>query len=116
MKNFLFSIFVLTTFCACSTTEFSADGKDSYSVGVIPRSEKEVSVEVTKDFYYWGATPKVAEVNFRDELEGVGLYDPSYVSIEERHTFKDVLWTVATLGMYCPVTYKVTLLTNGKVK
>lgn len=80
------------------------------------KSEKQVSVEATKDFYFWGMAPEYGEFDLQDEMQGEGLYNPSYVAIEQRYTFKDIFFTLITLGLYCPVTYKVTLLTNGEVK
>ena len=116
MNNFLLSIFVLLVCSACSTMEFNTSGRMPFKVGAYIHSEKQVSVEATKDFFYWGMTPEHAEFNFQDETEGLGIYDPSNVLIEQRYTFSDVFYTFITLGLYCPVTYKITLLTNREVK
>jgi hypothetical protein len=115
MKN-LFSIFMLLALTACSSMEFNTSGKESFYVGVKSGSEKELSVEATKDFYFWGLSPDYAEFNFQDEMKGLGVYNPSFVNIEQSYTFKDIAFTLMTLGLYCPVTYKLSLLTNGSVK
>jgi uncharacterized protein YceK len=116
MKNFVFSIFMLLALSACSTIEFNTSGNEKFRVGILSASEKEASVVITKDFYFWGLSPEFAEINFQDETKNLGVNFPSYVTIEQSYTFKDIAYTFLTLGLYCPVTYKLTLLTNGSVK
>ena len=101
---------------ACSTMEFNTSGRETFKVGALSGSEKLVTVESTKDFYFWGLTPEYAEFNFQDETRGKGVSNPSYVSVEQRYTFKDIFFTFITLGLYCPVTYNLTLLSNGEKK
>lgn len=101
---------------ACSTMEFNTSGHETFLVSARAKSEKQVTVEKTKDFYFWGMSPANAEFNLQDETEGQGLFNPSYVAIEQRYSFSDILYTFITLGLYCPVTYKITLLTNGELK
>lgn len=115
MKNLTLSILLLAC-SACSTMEFNTSGREAFKVAAQKHSEKQVSVEATKDFYFWGKTPAYAEFDLQDEMQGQGIYNPSYVAIEQRYTFKDIFFTFITLGLYCPVTYKVTLLSNGEVK
>lgn len=115
MKNLsLVIVFILTS--ACSTIEFNTSGREPFNVGAISGSERLIEVERSKDFYFWGLTPEKAEFNLQDETAGEGANNPSYVSIEQRYTFKDIFFTFATLGLYCPVTYKVTLLSKGEAK
>lgn len=116
MKNFVFSIFFVAGLCGCSTMEFNTSGREPFYVSARPGSEKQVSAEVTKNFYFWGLSPDYSEFNLQDEVQGLGVYNPSYVAVEQRYTLSDVFFTVVTLGLYCPSTYKVTLLTNGELK
>lgn len=116
MKNFVFSIFMLLALTACSTIEFNTSGNEEFRVGVVSGSEKEVSVETTKDFYFWGLSPDHADLDFQDTTRNLGPFAPSYISIEQEFTFTDMAFTFLTLGLYCPVTYKLTLLTHGSVK
>ncbi len=115
MKNLTLSILLLAC-TACSTTEFNTSGREAFKVAAQKKSEKQVSVETTKDFYFWGMSPEYSEFDLQDETQNEGVYNPSYVSVEQRYTFKDIFFTFITLGLYCPVTYKVTLLSNGEVK
>lgn len=101
---------------ACSTMEFSSTGRETFKVSAIRNSEKQITVETTKDFYFWGMSPEYAEFDLQDEMQGQGVYNPSYVAISQRYTLKDIIFTFITLGLYCPVTYQVTLLSNGEVK
>lgn len=116
MKKFSFSIFVMLALAGCSTMEFNTSGREKFLVGADSKSEKQITVETTKDFFFWGLSPDYAEFNLQDEVKGMGVYNPSYVTIEQRYTFKDVFFTFITLGLYSPVTYKVTLLSNGELK
>ncbi|MBC7429298.1 MAG: hypothetical protein H7336_11840 [Bacteriovorax sp.] len=116
MKNFVFSIFLVLTLSSCSTMEFNTNGREPFTVAAQSKSEKQVTVEATKDFYFWGMSPTKPEFNLQDETRRLGVYNPSYVTIEQSYSFSDVLYTIITLGLYCPVTYKLTLLTNGELK
>ena len=101
---------------ACSTMEFNSTGRETYKVSATRNSEKQIIVEATKDFYFWGMSPVYAEFDLQDEMQGRGVYNPSYVAIEQKFTLRDIIFTFITLGLYCPVTYQVTLLSNGEVK
>lgn len=107
---------LLLAFSACSTMEFSTTGNETFKVSATRGSEKQVTVEATKDFYFWGLSPTNGEFDLQDEMQGQGVYNPSYVAIEQSFTIKDIFFTFITLGLYCPVTYQVTLLSNGAVK
>jgi hypothetical protein len=115
MKN-IFSIFMMLVCSACSTMEFTTSGNEVFTVSSGPKSERQVTAEVTKDFYFWGMTPANPEFNLQDETKGLGANNPSYVTIEQSYTFSDILYTFVTLGLYCPVTYRVTLLTSRELK
>ena len=115
MKNLMLSILLLAC-SACSTMEFNSNGQETFKVSSTRSSEKQITVEVTKDFYFWGMSPEYAEFDLQDETRGLGVNNPSYVAIEQSFTFKDVFFTFITLGLYCPVTYQVTLLSKGGVK
>ena len=116
MKNFVFSIFMMLGLGACSTMEFSTNGTEVFTVAAQAKSEKQVTVETTKDFYFWGMSPERAQFDLQDETKWLGVYNPSYVTIEQSYSFSNILFTVVTLGLYCPVTYKLTLLTNRELK
>ena len=115
MKNLLISIFLLAC-CACSTMEFNSTGKEIFKVSSNGSFETKISVEVTKEFFFWGLAPKYAEFDLQDEMKGQDYNNPTNVTIEQRYTLKDIVLTFITLGLYCPVTYQVTLLSQGDVK
>ena len=101
---------------ACSTMEFNSTGRETFKVSSTGRYETKVSVVETKEFFFWGMIPEYAEFNLQDEMAGLGFYNPTDVTIEQRYTFKDIFLTFITLGLYCPVTYQVTLLSERDVK
>lgn len=116
MKFYVFSILLALTLQSCSTMEFNTSGNETFLVAARSKSEKLVTIEKTKDFYFWGQSPERSDFNLQEETIGLGVFNPSYVSIEQRYKFSDIFFTFVTLGLYCPVTYKITLLSNGELK
>ncbi len=115
MKNFLMSILMLAC-CACSTMEFNSTGREAFKVSSNGIFETKVTVEETKEFFFWGMVPEYAEFDLQDEMKGQGYDNPTDVTIEQRYTLKDIVLTFITLGLYCPVTYQVALLSQGDVR
>lgn len=116
MKKF-FVLFVLTLVnSSCSTVEFNTNGREPFYVSAHPKSEKLVEIVRTKDFYLWGLLPEVHQFNLQDETKYEGLYNPSYLTVEQVFSFKNVFFSLVTLGIYTPVDYKVSLLSDGDLK
>lgn len=101
---------------ACSTVEVTTSGNEVFYVSAYPKSDEVIELELKKDFYFWGLYPKVAELNLQDETKNLGLYNPSFVSVEQFYTKVDILYGIVTLGLYMPSSYKITLLTNRELK
>lgn len=101
---------------SCSSLEFNTNGREPFYVSAQSGSEKLVVVTKTKDFYLWGLLPESQDFNLQDETKGEGLYNPSHITLEQSFSFINVFYTVITLGMYAPVDYKITLLTDGDKK
>lgn len=115
MKKFSPLILALMV-SSCSSLEFNTDGREPFYVSAQPKSERIVEMVRTKDFYLWGFFPETQFFNFQDEFKNEGLYNPSYISVEQKHSFKNVLYALVTLGMYTPVDYRITLLSDGDLK
>ena len=101
---------------SCTSMEFISSSKGSHRVSAQATSERLVEVEVTKGFYFWGLSPEKPVFILEQEFHDLGVSSPAYVTIEQKFTLSDVLLTVFTFGLYSPVTYKVGLLSNGKLK
>lgn len=112
----MLSILFAVACSACSTVEFNTSGRETFTVAARSSSEKQIEIEATKDFYFWGLSPEVEAFDLQDETLGLGVNNPAYVTIEQSYTARDLFFTFVTFGLYCPVTYKVTLLTNGELK
>ncbi len=115
MKKFL-PLILTALISSCSSLEFSTNGREPFYVSAHPKSDKVVVIERTKDFYLWGLMPEKHVFDLQDEGKDDGLYNPSYVSVEQRFGFKSLFFSLITLGLYTPVDYKVTLLTDGDLK
>lgn len=118
MTNFFFSMLCWLLISSCSTMEFNTNGREPFSISARSGSERIVEVIVTKDFYFWGISPskEKAYLDMQAEIDGKGVSNPSYASIEQTFSFKNIFYTALTLGLYCPVDYKVTLLAEGEAK
>lgn len=116
MKNFLIVSFLIIFTSSCSTVEFNTSGTETFYVASRPGSERRVEVTKTKEFFFWGLVPSKENFNFLEEAKGYGVDRPSYVSVEQRYSLKDVVLTFLTLGVYCPTTYSISFLSFGNVK
>jgi hypothetical protein len=96
----------------CSTLDFSASGKTPFKISAQPHNEIETVVEGSVDFYFWGRSPGSRKVDLEEIERSHGLINPGYVSVEQFTGFKSVLYTIVSLGLYCPVDYRIVLLSN----
>jgi hypothetical protein len=103
-------------FSSCSNLEFNTDGREPFYVGAQSGSERIVELTKTKDFYLWGLLPKSQDFNLQDETKDQGLYNPSYIILEQSFSFSNALFAIITLGMYTPIDYKLTILSKGESK
>ena len=104
---FIFSFFITS----CSSLDFVAGGRTPFKIAVGNKSDQPVEIESTSDFYLWGYSPGSATIDLEDQGNKFGLDLPSAVTISQSTSFKSFLYTVLTLGFYCPVNYKITMLT-----
>lgn len=115
MNKFLLLITLILS-ASCSSVEFSSRSIEKYYVSAHSGSDVVYTKEVTKDFYFWGLAPKKDTVFIEDEFKNAGVFNPSFIVVEQGHTTKDLFFMLITLGLYSPSTYKITLLSNGSVK
>lgn len=115
MKKFFLILSVLT-FSGCSSLEFNTSGREPFYVSSKSGSDRIVEIRRTKDFYLWGTMPRVLDFDLQDETKDEGLYNPSYIILEQDFSWKNIFYSVITLGMYTPVDYKLTLLSSGEYK
>lgn len=109
----VFCLFMTTLFLtSCSSLDFVASGKTPFKMAVGKNSDQTVEIESTADFYFWGNSPGNFIINLEDESNRLGLEQPSSVSIEQKTSLKSLFFTIVTLGLYCPVDYKISLLTT----
>lgn len=116
MKKRLLFFLLLALCSSCSTVEFNTSGNEVFYVSTFSKSEKEITVEVEKDFYFWGLSPEKLDFDLQDEFESKGVYNPSFVKVTQKTTFSNLFYTIITLGLYAPVTYEVRILSNGNLK
>ena len=117
-KSYVFCLFsiALLLLTSCSSLNFLASGKTPFKISANSKSEKSIVIEGARDFYFWGIFPAQLNINFEDESNRLGLSFPSYVSVEQNIGLKSFFYTVLTLGLYCPVDYKIIVLTANEDK
>ena len=92
--------------------QFSSSNSIPVNLNYKDEHSPEVSLEVTKSFYLWGAYPLVQIVEVDKEFEKKGFRSVSDLRIKEIHTSRKVLWMLFTFGMYYPQTYHLIASTN----
>ena len=105
-------LFTALLIASCSSLEFISSGNTPFKVSVGKESVKAVEIESTADFYFWGISPGNRVINLDDEFKKWGLDYASFVTVEQTTGWKSMFYTIVTLGLYCPIDYKISLLTN----
>jgi hypothetical protein len=95
---------------------FVSSEKTPFNISASKDSEQAIEVEGTADFYFWGKAPGVISVDLDDLQVNLGFDHPSFVSVEQTVGWKSFFFTALTLGLYCPVDYKVKVLTAKGIK
>ena len=109
---FCLFIFILMITSSCSSLNFIASGRTPFKISANSKSEQIVEIEGTSDFYFWGFSPGELIVDLEDSSNRLGLNLPSYVTIEQYVSAKSLLYSILTLGLFCPVDYKFAVLTS----
>lgn len=106
--SFLFiMVFILG---GCSHVGFIAGGNTPFKITAEKGSDEFVEVEGTADFYFWGQAPDEFIVDLENIETQYGMMKPSFVSVEQTFGWRSLFYTFVTLGLYCPVDYKVKML------
>lgn len=109
----VFSLFIFSfLLTSCTHLNFIATGETPFKISANKKSERSVVIEGTKDFYFWGLSPGQSDVDLETDGNRLGLNLPSYVSVEQTTSWKSFFYTALTFGLYCPVDYKIVLLTS----
>ena len=97
---------------SCGTIEFVSVGNKSLKISSGKNSDRSLEFEGSKDFYFWGMFPKIERVDVEEIAIGLGALEPSYVTVSEYVSFKNTLYSIFTLGMYCPIDYNIKILSK----
>ena len=112
------TVFVLSLFASsffityCGTIEFKSSGHTPFKIAAGKNSDDSLEVESSYDFYFWGMSPKVGVVDLEDATRELGVNRPSFVAISQNVGWKSFFYSIVTLGLYCPVDYKIKVLTT----
>lgn len=101
---------------SCSSVEINTAGYEKFYVASHSGSDAVIEKDVTLDFYFWGSIPNRQDLVLVDALKDLGIFNPSYVVIEQKNTLKNMALTLLTFGLYSPVAVNVKILSNKEVK
>lgn len=93
---------------SCSSVNFIANEKTPFEILGVDKSKEEVVVSGINEFYFWGKFPEFWDVDIQDKTNRMGLYLPAVVSIEQNIDWKNVFYSILTLGLYCPTDFRLT--------
>ena len=109
----VFSLFFSLLFLSsCGSLEFVSVGNRPVKISSGKNSDRSLEFEGTKDFYFWGMFPKIERIDVEDIAISLGALEPGYVTVSEYMSFKNTMYSILTLGMYCPVDYKIKILSK----
>jgi hypothetical protein len=116
LRVFCLFNFIFLFAISCSSTNYIASGKTAFRISAGPGSEQSFTIEGINEFYLWGIFPKKVDIDLENHSVLRELYYPSYVTVEQSIGWKSLLYTIVTLGFYCPVNYKIEVLaTKGEL-
>ena len=111
--SLVFWLFIsIVLLSGCSSLDFVDSGKTTFKISAGIQSDLEVKIHSTRDFYFWGRSPKNFVIDLDDHATELGLEHPSAVMISQTIGWKSFLYTIVTFGLYCPVDYQISLFTN----
>lgn len=108
MNNFLILVFSLFL-ASCSSIEFKQDDDMKFSIGVRPSLARVATVNGVCDSFFWGAYASDCIINLYDQYKDQSLYEPAFVKVTQSYSLNNILLTIATLGVYTPVSYEVSV-------
>lgn len=108
----LFYFLSLIQIVGCSSIQFSSSNSIPVNLNFKEDLSPEISIEVTKSFYLWGAYPSVQIVEVDKEFEEKGFRSVSDLRIKEIKKNNKFMWMLLTFGMYYPQTFSLLASTN----
>ena len=100
---------------SCTTIHFRSKNSIPVSFEGNPKHQKEITVEGTRSFYFWGLNPEHHEVYIDEEVRKAGFDGISKVIIYEQKNAQDVLISFLTFGLYLPRAYTITGYSTGNM-
>ncbi len=106
----IFNFFVWSLILqSCSSQSFVSEGTIPIPISTTKNSENFFEKYMTSDSYFWGRSPEVARINLDEIVNELGLRGASFVTIEARFSWRSFLYTLVTLGLYCPQDFKISV-------
>jgi len=86
---------------------YTSAGEIQTSVAPAPKHSYHLKMEGQKNFYLWGSYPKEHKVKIDEHLSDGGLISAAAVRVHEYQTFWNSFLSIISLGMYVPITYRI---------
>ncbi len=114
MKNLL-SICLFLIITGCTTMQFRSKNSIPVTFEGNGKHQKEILVEGTRSFYFWGLNPEEHVVYVDEEVRKAGYEGISKVIIFEQKNPQDILISFLTFGLYLPRAFTIMGYTSGTV-
>lgn len=97
-------LFLSMTLISCSTLKVSFEKS---SINNEKKIAKEEGFSIRKEFFLWGLIPKNHELNVSEVLVDNGFDGVQKFSVYRESKLEDVIWSILSLGVYTPITYRL---------
>lgn len=97
-------------FASCSGVQVQSSGTMPTSLGLKDKHGTPVEVLLTREFYLWGFLPLEHKVELDRELDQLGIVGAAHIYYGQYQTWSQSFLTLATLGLYRPVTIRIRAL------
>ncbi|MEX0798551.1 MAG: hypothetical protein WEB87_03545 [Bacteriovoracaceae bacterium] len=99
----IFLCLVLTI--SCSTVRLSSETLIPVVFESKEDHTRDISIEVTRDFYLWGLYPDTHEIKVDKAFANKGFDSVAEMKIEDHSNKYDMAWALLTFGFYMPKSY-----------
>ncbi len=114
MKLIFVHFIQLALLVGCSTVRYRSSGRIPINLlkDEVHRTRRLLTVEGVAHLYLWGMIPSETVVNLDQLVKGSEVTYLEAVRVHEYRSFKNVLMSWLTLGMYVPLNYEVTAVAD----
>ena len=97
-------ILLSITVSSCSTFKVSFKDRAIYNE---KKKVEEDGFSIHRELFLWGLIPKNHELDVSEFLKEKGIKEVKGFSVYRESKLEDVIWSILSLGVYTPQTYRL---------